>query len=201
MTAVPTATGQVFASGVGIKACLEALRGPWARSPQAGGRIQRGERQPERRGAGHLLVRLRQHLAAQPLDHEGRHDAAGTVWLHQGAMDIGQGSSTVMTQIMADALGVAADAIRLKSGDTDITPDAGKTSASRQTFVSGNAARLAGEALREQLLRHANVSADAAIRFDAGTVDLTGGDGERRIDLASLERRCRRLCVQGAGDL
>jgi aldehyde oxidoreductase len=79
-------------------------------------------------------------------------------------MDIGQGSSTVMTQIMADALGVAADAIRLKSGDTAhharrrqdicLAPD---------LRVTGNATRLAGEALREQLLRHANVSADAAL--------------------------------------
>jgi aldehyde oxidoreductase len=37
-------------------------------------------------------------------------------------------------------------------GDTDLTADAGKSSASRQTFVSGNAARLAGEALRRKLL-------------------------------------------------
>jgi len=109
------------------------------------------------------------------------------VWLHQGAMDIGQGASTVMVQIMADALGVPADAIRLKSGDTAITPDAGKTSASRQTFVSGNATRLAGEALREQLLRHANVAADASIRLEPGALVLTDGDGERRIELSGLE--------------
>jgi aldehyde oxidoreductase len=40
--------------------------------------------------------------------------------------------------------------------DTDLTPDAGKTSASRQTFVSGAAALRAGAALRAQLLRRLN---------------------------------------------
>ena len=64
-----------------------------------------------------------------------------------GAQDIGQGSATVLPQIAADALASASRSL-WRSGDTDRTPDAGKTSASRQTFVSGNAARLAGEALR-----------------------------------------------------
>ena len=52
------------------------------------------------------------------------------------------------SQIAADALGLPVGAFGLVVGDTDLTPDAGKTSASRQTFVSGNAARLAGEDLR-----------------------------------------------------
>jgi aldehyde oxidoreductase len=38
---LPTATGQVFASGVGIKACLEALRGPYAEARKRAARIQR----------------------------------------------------------------------------------------------------------------------------------------------------------------
>ncbi len=43
--------------------------------------------------------------------------------------------------------------LRLVAGDTDLTADAGKTSASRQTFVSGNAAKRAGEDLRRQILQ------------------------------------------------
>ena len=46
----------------------------------------------------------------------------------------------MITQICADAAGVPMDAIILVGPDTDTTPDAGKTSASRQTYVSGNAA-------------------------------------------------------------
>ena len=68
-------------------------------------------------------------------------------------MDIGQGANTVIPQIFATALGVPVAQIGLVGADTDLTPDAGKTSASRQTFVSGNAARLCGQALRAKVLR------------------------------------------------
>ena len=185
---LPTATGQVFSSGVGIRACLQALREPYEKARQAahafnatGGHLRKGV------GLGTCWYGCGNTSLPNPSTMKVGIDTDGSIWLHQGAMDIGQGASTVMVQIVADALGVSADAIRLRSGDTAITPDAGKTSASRQTFVSGNATRLAGEALREQLLRHANVSADAAIRVDAGTIVLTDGNGERRIELASLE--------------
>ena len=59
-------------------------------------------------------------------------------------MDIGQGSSTILPQICADALGLPLAAFDQVMGDTDLTADAGKSSASRQTFVSGNAAQAAG---------------------------------------------------------
>ena len=81
----------------------------------------------------------------------------GRFVLFCGAVDIGQGASTVLVQIAADALGISPFDIALVSGDTDRTADAGKSSASRQTFVSGNAARLAGEDLRRQILRLAEV--------------------------------------------
>ncbi len=185
---LPTATGQVFSSGVGIKPCLEALRDPYAKAREAAGAFnKKGGHLRKGVGLGTCWYGCGNTSLPNPSTMKVGIDASGTVWLHQGAMDIGQGASTVMVQIMADALGVPADAIRLRSGDTAITPDAGKTSASRQTFVSGNATRLAGEALREQLLRHANVAADASIRLQPGALVLTDGDGERRIDLASLD--------------
>src|SRR2546425_1059278 len=55
----------------------------------------------------------------------------GRIALHQGAVDIGQGSNTIVTQICADALCAAVECFDLISGDTSITPDCGKTSASR----------------------------------------------------------------------
>jgi CO/xanthine dehydrogenase Mo-binding subunit len=71
----------------------------------------------------------------------------GRFVLFSGAQEIGQGTNTVIAQIAADALDVPLTQIAMVTGDTDRTPDAGKTSASRQTFVSGNATRLAAEAL------------------------------------------------------
>jgi CO/xanthine dehydrogenase Mo-binding subunit len=76
----------------------------------------------------------------------------GRITLLNGAVDIGQGSNTIMAQIVADALGVPVGAIEVVMGDTDRTADAGKTSASRQTFVSGAAAKRAGEDLRRKIL-------------------------------------------------
>jgi CO/xanthine dehydrogenase Mo-binding subunit len=110
----------------------------------------------------------------------------GSVVLHQGAVDIGQGSNTVITQIAADALGLPLSAFRLKSGDTAITPDAGKTSASRQTFVSGRAAEKAAKALREQILRAANVSDQASLALDGPCLVIHEGEAARRLDLGSL---------------
>ena len=103
--------------------------------------------------------------------------ATGQVTLYSGAVDIGQGSNTIMVQIAADALGVPAAAIRLVSGDTDLTPDAGKTSASRQTFVSGRACQLAALDLRRQLFELAGAPLDLVenpeVRLSIGAGRLT----------------------------
>jgi aldehyde oxidoreductase len=89
------------------------------------------------------VVRHRQHLDVEPVDHAHRLSPGGTLTLYNGAVDIGQGSNTIMVQIAADALGLPAAQFALVTGDTDLTADAGKTSASRQTFVSGKAAEKA----------------------------------------------------------
>jgi CO/xanthine dehydrogenase Mo-binding subunit len=110
----------------------------------------------------------------------------GRIALFQGAVDIGQGSNTVVVQIAADALGAPVEWIDRLGADTDQTADCGKTSASRQTFVSGKAAWLAGRALRAAILRLANVGDDADLAFAPGALILSGAGGERRIDLSAL---------------
>jgi CO/xanthine dehydrogenase Mo-binding subunit len=110
----------------------------------------------------------------------------GRFTLFQGAVDIGQGANTVVTQIAAHALGVAVALFDLASADTDTTPDAGKTSASRQTFVSGNAAKRAASAMRAEILRLTNVGDEAALNFVGSALVISGAGGERRVELASL---------------
>jgi CO/xanthine dehydrogenase Mo-binding subunit len=110
----------------------------------------------------------------------------GRLTLYNGAVDIGQGSNTIMAQICADALGVPVSALHIVMGDTDRTLDAGKTSASRQAFVSGNAAKAAGEDLRAKLLRLANVGEGAALELGAGQVILREGGRALTVDLAKL---------------
>lgn len=69
----------------------------------------------------------------------------GTAILLIGCADIGQGSDTIMGQIAAEELGVRAEDVKVISADTGRTPDGGATSASRQTFITGNAVRLAAK--------------------------------------------------------
>ncbi|PCH72498.1 MAG: aldehyde oxidase, partial [Rhodobacteraceae bacterium] len=113
--------------------------------------------------------------------------ADGSVVLHQGAIDIGQGSNTVIGQIFATALGMAAEHLQLVGPDTDVTPDAGKTSASRQTFVTGNAARLSGQALRRTILSLCNAAQEATLEFRPGKIAVHDAGRVHEIDLSKLE--------------
>ncbi|PLL11396.1 aldehyde oxidase [Tabrizicola sp. TH137] len=179
----PTVCGQVFPQGVGIAACLEALRPAYDRA-RAETRAFNAGAGPLRRGVGLASgwYGCGNTSLPNPSTIRAGVQADGTIVLHQGAMDIGQGANTVITQIFATALGAPMGLIRLIGPDTDLTPDAGKTSASRQTFVTGNAARLAGEALRRAITTRLNVAPDAALTFGPGTVAAAG----QRLDLATL---------------
>ena len=184
---VPTVSGQVFAQGVGIKPCLEALRPAWgaARAECATFNAAHATR---KRGVGVAAGWYGCGNTSMPNPSTIRAGlrADGSVVLHQGAMDIGQGSNTVIPQIFAHALGVPVRQIALVGADTDLTPDAGKTSASRQTFVTGNAARLAGEALRAAVLAQVNASPNATLTLSPRGVTVTDGAQEFALDLARL---------------
>jgi CO/xanthine dehydrogenase Mo-binding subunit len=123
----------------------------------------------------------------------------GTLTFLNGAVDIGQGSSTVLLQIAADAAGLPTSAFNFVVGDTDLTADAGKTSASRQTFVSGNAALLAGEDLRRKILALANAGPDASLALEGAELTITDGDASRTIDLATLSADAAGIVLDGNG--
>ncbi len=184
----PTVTGQVFTQGMGIADCFDALQEHWTRAlaeaeafnASASGSVRRGV------GVSGGWYGCGNTSMSNPSTIRAGLTRAGELVLHQGAIDIGQGSNTVITQIFATALGLPVEAIRLVGPDTDVTPDAGKTSASRQTFITGNAARLCGEALRARILRLGNVSEDATLERSGASIIARDAAGERVIDLASL---------------
>jgi aldehyde oxidoreductase len=187
-----TPSGQRLAASAGLPACLDALRPAWARERAASRAFNAAAEErhdPRRRGVGigAMWYGIGNTALANPSTIEMGIDATGEVTLYCGAVDIGQGASTVMVQIAADALGVPAGTVRLVSGDTDRTRDAGKSSASRQTFVSGNAARLAGEDLRRQLLALAEVGETAQIQLGEGQARFSEGHRQvGAIDLVEL---------------
>lgn len=76
----------------------------------------------------------------------------GKVLIKIGAIDMGQGSDTAMAQIAAASIGIDYDLIEVLSSDTVLCPDGEMTTASRQTYVTGNAVKVAGEMLKEKIL-------------------------------------------------
>jgi CO/xanthine dehydrogenase Mo-binding subunit/aerobic-type carbon monoxide dehydrogenase small subunit (CoxS/CutS family) len=151
-----TATGQKLEHSAGLGACLDALAPRWRRLNNAAGTFNaRATRSasPLRRGAGIgcMWYGIGNTALSNPSTMRVALTRDGNVVLRSGAAEIGQGVSTILTQICADALGVPMDAIGLVMGDTDLTADAGKSSASRQTFVSGKATERAALDLRRRI--------------------------------------------------
>lgn len=79
----------------------------------------------------------------------------GSYMVTVGATDIGQGSDTMIAQIVAEELGTTVDKIIVYSSDTDLTPYDCGAYASSTTFVSGNAAWKAAQKMRERLIHEA----------------------------------------------
>jgi selenium-dependent xanthine dehydrogenase len=99
----------------------------------------------------------------------------GTVEVRSSSADLGQGLGTVLAQIVAEEMGVRLDQVRALLSDTERTPDGGPTTASRQTFVTGNAARLTAQALRQRLARVAAERWDVPperVRFYGGALGV-----------------------------
>jgi CO/xanthine dehydrogenase Mo-binding subunit len=79
----------------------------------------------------------------------GEVDIEEAILYHAGA-DVGQGAHTVMVQMAAEALGIPVENVRIVASDTATSGDSGSASASRLTFMSGNAIRGAAEAALEK---------------------------------------------------
>ncbi len=201
----PTVTGQVLGAGCGIRQCFEALRPHWRRRRAEARRFNEAAGDnPLRRGVGiaGMWYGCGNTSLPNPSTIRVGLKPDGRLALHQGAVDIGQGSNTVIAQILADALGAPVDRIDLLPADTDLTPDCGKTSASRQTFVSGKAAELAGRQLRAEILRQANAGEGARLSFEEGRIRVCEGDHERIVRLTKLpvDGRGYALCAEATYD-
>ncbi len=185
----PTVTGQVMGDGVGIRECFEALKPHWDRLRKEAASFNTRDSHLRRGvGAAGMFYGCGNTSLPNPSTIRFGLKPDGRLSLHQGAVDIGQGSNTVITQIAADAAGLPLPLIDLVSPDTDLTPDCGKTSASRQTFVTGKAAERAGQALRRMLLRLANAGEGARLDLGPGTLRLIEGGLIREVDLGALPR-------------
>jgi xanthine dehydrogenase molybdenum-binding subunit len=111
----------------------------------------------------------------------------GTAEIRTSSAEMGQNLVGVLTACTAEELGLPYGDVRVVVMDTDLTPDGGPTTASRQTFVSGNAARLAAHTMRER------IQGVLAEKFDVPPEAVAFHEGLAYVD----EQRLRR--VQSGG--
>jgi xanthine dehydrogenase molybdenum-binding subunit len=117
--------------------------------------------------------------------------ANGRAIVRAGAAEIGQGLVGVLAQIVSEELGLAYEQVDVLVSDTDLTPDGGATTASRQTYVSGNAARHASREVRALLSQTAAEMLDAppeTLIFADGYVSSNG----HRVMISEVVKEARR---------
>ncbi len=108
----------------------------------------------------------------------------GEVLLHSSAACIGQGMGTVQTQMAAEILGIPHDRVRYCVPDTALAPDAGNTTASRQTLFTGEAVVRAAKQVKEALEKEGSWEALEGRSFlgeYTGVTDRLGSDKQNPV--------------------
>ncbi|HEV2961228.1 MAG TPA: molybdopterin cofactor-binding domain-containing protein [Candidatus Angelobacter sp.] len=136
----------------GLPECIEKVveRSQWK---QRKGKLPRG------RGLGiacsHYVSGAANSIIRSDMPHSTvnlKIDRDGGVVIYTGASDIGQGSDTMVAQIVAEVLGISLSRIKVVAADTDLTPiDIGSYS-SRVTFMNGNASLRAAEDVKKKIV-------------------------------------------------
>jgi CO/xanthine dehydrogenase Mo-binding subunit len=199
-----TATGQILRESVGLIECLEKVEGairdwrleiealgdyeavtttaslPISQSPNLYSPFARG---PKRYAWGVAAGYKNTGLgggAPDKAEAEVEVFPNGTAEIRTSSAEMGQNLIGVLAACTAEELGLRFDQVRVLVMDTDKTPDGGPTTASRQTYVSGNAARLAARTMREQM------QAVLAEKFDVPPEVIGFHEGLAYVDEARL---------------
>jgi CO/xanthine dehydrogenase Mo-binding subunit/aerobic-type carbon monoxide dehydrogenase small subunit (CoxS/CutS family) len=182
---LPTVTGERIRSSVGARACLEAVREALRRSPLP------DPRPGWKAGTGVACSYKNVGLGTGLDDCAGASGeilADGTLRVRVGSADMGQGSDTAAAQIACQELGWPYSRLIVESGDTDRDPASLITTASRQTFVTGNAVLAMARGLKGRL------QAWLGARFGVppqrieirGQAFVDAGSGRELVSLSSL---------------
>ncbi|MHB0886325.1 MAG: molybdopterin-dependent oxidoreductase [Bacillota bacterium] len=147
-----TSTGQVLGAGTAYLETLEAVA-PGVEGLRALARA--GTARPGKRlGVGVASAYKNVGIGAGKQDGAGAAvglTEEGRLLVRVGATDIGQGSDTVMAQLAAEVAGAPLALVDVLSSDTALCPDGEETTASRQTYITGNAVIQAAQGFRETL--------------------------------------------------
>ena len=114
----------------------------------------------------------------------------GRAVVRTAAAEIGQGLPAVLAIVVAEELGIPYQHVEVALPNTDVTPDGGPTTASRQTYINGNAARMAARRVRDILAWAACEELGASqdeLEFREGFVHARG----KRLPLGEVARLAR----------
>ncbi len=130
--------GQIADCSTALKETLEAVRDVYEKNP----------------GRAGIACSMKNSGVGVGLPDKGRARLAvrdGTVEIYSAASEIGQGCATVFIQMVAETTGLPLGRIRNMGCNSELAPDSGTTSGSRQTLISGEAIRMASVELAEAM--------------------------------------------------
>jgi len=194
-----TATGQTLMASVGIGETLKKVR-EWRdhtislKNDSKKSYIKKGI------GIGSMWYGIGNTGRANPSTAQVEIDPNGEVRLFSGASEIGQGSDTIFLQIASESLGVPLEEIKLIRADTALTTDTGLTSASRLTYISGNAILNAIKNLKEEVIKEAS----RILRVDGKALFFEEGEIKQKskpsvsISIKEVAKRCGKI-LRGEG--
>jgi xanthine dehydrogenase molybdenum-binding subunit len=177
-----TNTGQVLHESVGLLECIDRVQAELKR--QEPGDPFQPEIVPEAphlvRAWGFAVAYKNTGLGGGAPDKAGAEVELyenGTLQVRTASAELGQGLVTVLQMIVAQEFSMPLNKVSVLVMDTDLTPDGGPTTASRQTYVTGNAARLAAQTLRQAITTTLAEKYDQPperIRFVEGLAQVNG---------------------------
>lgn len=116
----------------------------------------------------------------------------GKIGIYCGVTEVGQGAKTAMKQIGAEVLGIKVDEIDLVHEDTSRMPDSGTAAATRQTYNTGNAIKIACENMEKELFEKARIelglNSTVGLKLEEGEVFLSFFP-EKRISYKELSEK------------
>lgn len=178
-----TNTGQLLRESVGLSECIEKVHAKMleftaARDPFESWTV---EGEPNRRRAWGIAVCYKNTGlgggAPDKASAEVELYEDGTAEVRSSSAEIGQGLVAVLQMIAAEELTLPVNNVRVLLSDTDLTPDGGPTTASRQTYVTGNAVRYAAEAIKQAIASTLSERYDTPpdrIEFHEGLAQVNG---------------------------
>jgi xanthine dehydrogenase molybdenum-binding subunit len=206
-----TNTGQVLTESVGMSECfdkiVEAMKADEAQRTDEPFRYGRAWSIGNKRYAWGIAVGYKNTGLGGGADDcasaevEVYASGGGTAEVRTSSAEIGQGLPGVLAAVVAEELGLPFNQVSVLLSDTDLTPNGGPTTASRQTFVSGNASKHAALQMREVMSRVAAERLDVPpdqLAFRNGRIEHDGKSASfgEVVEWMQAEGRSTRLTYQ-----